>query len=105
MMMNDIPVFASGTMASIVEWQSLRMQEYRYSLRTRILLSITDFFELFGIRRPLQLDQRPAAAGDYDHALHTDHPEAPSFLEQYVDKPEPRLGGAPRETEKPEEED
>jgi hypothetical protein len=88
-----------GAMASIVEWQSLRMQEYRYS----VLIGITRFFELFGVRRPIQYMQ-PAAAGDYDHALHVDHPEAPSLLEQYLDKPAPKLGGAPRETAPGEEE-
>ena len=82
-----------GAMASIVEWQSLRMQEYRYS----VLVGITRFFELFGIRRPLRYEH-PAFAGDYDHALHVDHPEAPSLLEQYIDHPEPKLGGAPKET-------
>ncbi len=40
-----------GAMASIVEWQSLKMQEYRYSL----LVTIARFFELFGIRRPIRL--------------------------------------------------
>jgi hypothetical protein len=47
----------------------------------------------------------PAVAGDYDHALHTDHPEAPSFLDAYMqDKPaEPKLGGAPNVTEPPSE--
>jgi hypothetical protein len=31
--------------------------------------------------------------------LHTDHPEAPSFLAQYLDPPdEPRLGGKPKQT-------
>jgi hypothetical protein len=89
-----------GAMASIVEWQSLRMQEYRYSLRNRVLLTIADFMERFGIRRPVHYDTQPAVAGDYDHALHVDHPDAPSLLEQYLDKPEPRLGGAPKETEK-----
>jgi hypothetical protein len=88
-----------GAMASIVEWQSLRMQEYRYSFRNRILLTLADFFELFGIRRPIQYDAKPALAGDYDHALHTDHPEAPSLLEQYLEKPEPKLGGSPKQTE------
>lgn len=83
-----------GAMASIVEWQSLRMQEYRYS----ILVGITRFFELFGVRRPLRFEP-PTPAGDYDHALHVDHPEAPSLLEQFLDKPEPRLGGAPQQTE------
>jgi hypothetical protein len=83
-----------GSMASIVEWQSLKMQEYRYT----VLVTITRLFELIGIRRPLRYEP-PAQAGDYDHALHTDHPEAPSFLAQYLEKKEPpRLGGKPKET-------
>ncbi|MGZ9226784.1 MAG: hypothetical protein ACXW4M_14635, partial [Anaerolineales bacterium] len=93
-----------GAMASIVEWQSLRMQEYRHSLRGQVLIGVTRFFELFGIRRPVRFEPVPAAAGDYDHALHVDHPEAPSLLEQYLDHPEPKLGGAPRETAPGEEE-
>jgi amino acid transporter len=93
-----------GAMASIVEWQSLRMQEYRHSLRGQILIGVTRFFELFGVRRPMRYEPIPAAAGDYDHALHVDHPEAPSLLEQYLDHPEPKLGGAPRETAPGEEE-
>jgi hypothetical protein len=90
-----------GAMASIVEWQSLRMQEYRYSLRNRVLITISDFFEMFGIRRPIRYEPAPAVAGDYDHALHVDHPEAPSLLEQYLEnnKLEPKLGGGPKETE------
>jgi hypothetical protein len=87
-----------GAMASIVEWQSLRMQEYRYS----VLVALARFFELFGVRRPIR--EQPAVAGDYDHALHVDHPEAPSLLEQYLDHPEPKLGGAPKETTPGEEE-
>jgi hypothetical protein len=82
-----------GAMASIVEWQSLKMQEYRYSLLT----GISRFFELFGVRRPVRYEP-PVAAGDYDHALHIDHPDAPSLLEEYLPKLEPRLGGAPKET-------
>jgi hypothetical protein len=84
-----------GAMASIVEWQSLRMQEYRYSLLT----GIAKFWQLFGINRPVRYDP-PVAAGDYNHALHVDHPEAPSLLDQYLkDHPvTPRLGGAPRQT-------
>jgi hypothetical protein len=88
-----------GAMASIVEWQSLKMQEYRYDL----LIGITRFFELFGVRRPVRYEV-PAVAGDYDHALHVDHPEAPSLLEQYLDHPVPKVGGAPRETAPGEEE-
>jgi hypothetical protein len=82
-----------GAMASIVEWQSLRMQEYRYNL----LVGIAHFFELFGIRRPTRFEP-PAVAGDYDHALHVDHPGAPSLLEQYLDHPVLKVGGAPKET-------
>ncbi len=83
-----------GAMASIVEWQSLKMQEYRYSL----LVGIARFWQLFGINQPVRYDP-PAPAGDYDHALHSDHPEAPSFLAQYLEKvEEPRLGGKPKET-------
>ncbi len=83
-----------GSMASIVEWQSLKMQEYRY----HVLMAITHFFGLLGVNRPVRYDP-PAVAGDYDHALHSDHPEAPSFLAQYLEKPEePRLGGKPKET-------
>jgi hypothetical protein len=85
-----------GAMASIVEWQSLKMQEYRYG----ILMGISRFFELFGIRRPMRYEPKPVSAGDYDHALHVDNPEAPSLLAQYlVPQDEPRLGGKPKETE------
>jgi len=88
-----------GAMASIVEWQSLKMQEYRYSL----LVGLARFYELFGVRRPVRYEP-PAPAGDYDHALHVDHPDAPSLLEQYLDHPEPKLGGAPKQTEPGKEE-
>lgn len=87
-----------GSMASIVEWQSLKMQEYRHSLRGRILVFITRFFELFGVRRPVRYEPEPVVAGDYDHALHSDHPEAPSLLEQYLDHKKPKAGGSPKET-------
>lgn len=74
-----------GAMASIVEWQSLKMQEYRYQL----LIAIARFFELLGVRRPMRYsgETKPVVAGDYDHALHVDHPEAPSLLEAYLDEP------------------
>ncbi len=87
-----------GSMASIVEWQSLKMQEYRYGL----LVLISRFWAMFGVHRPVRYEV-PVVAGEYDHALHVDHPEAPSFLEAYIkDEPEaPRLGGAPKQTEKP----
>jgi hypothetical protein len=84
-----------GAMASIVEWQSLRMQEYRYN----VIVWIAWFFEMLGVRRPMRFEP-PTPAGDYNHALHADHPDAPSLLQQYLDaKPsEPKLGGAPKET-------
>jgi hypothetical protein len=84
-----------GSMASIVEWQSLRMQEYRF----KILVGVTHLLGLFGVRRPLRFET-PIPAGDYNHAVHSDHPDAPSLLEQYLDnKPKkPVVGGAPKET-------
>jgi hypothetical protein len=87
-----------GAMASIVEWQSLRMQEYRYNL----LSGIARFWAIFGVHRPLRYAP-PIAAGQYDDALHVDHPEAPSFLDQYlVDEPAtPHIGGQPNETAAP----
>lgn len=94
-----------GSMASIVEWQSLKMQEYRHSLRGQVLIGITRLFELFGVRRPIRYEPLPVPAGDYDHALHLDHPEAPSILEQYLPKSEPKLGGAPKETDRDQEEE
>src|SRR6266511_4401224 len=88
-----------GAMASIVEWQSLRMQEYRSTLRNRVVVTIANFFELFGVRRPIRYGPEPVVAGDYDHALNGDHPEAPSLLEQYINKPQPKVGGSPKQTE------
>ncbi|MGD0752630.1 MAG: hypothetical protein ABSA23_14640 [Anaerolineales bacterium] len=84
-----------GAMASIVEWQALKMQEYRYSL----LVAIARFWQFFGVNRPVRYDP-PAVAGDYNEALHVDHPDAKSLLEQYLDqKPTtPKVGGAPRQT-------
>jgi hypothetical protein len=84
-----------GAMASIVEWQSMKMQEYRYN----VLVGITRFWQWFGINRPVRYDP-PAPAGDYNQAIHVDLPGAPSLLEQYLDvQPRaPKLGGAPRQT-------
>jgi hypothetical protein len=84
-----------GPMGNIVEWQSLRTQEYRY----RLLIGVARFAELFGVRRPARFEP-PAPAGDYDKAISSDHPETPSLLEQYLSdhKEEPRLGGKPKDT-------
>jgi hypothetical protein len=90
-----------GAMASIVEWQSLKMQEYRYNL----IVWVARFFEVLGVRRPLRFEP-PLPAGDYDHALHEDHPEAVSLLQQYMENQpqEPMLGGAPKQTQAGDEE-
>jgi hypothetical protein len=50
-----------GSMGNIVEWQSLRAQEYRYN----ILVLISQFFELFGVRRPVRFE-KPVEAGAYE---------------------------------------
>lgn len=82
-----------GQMGNIVEWQSLKVQEYRYDL----LIKVTQFWELFGFRRPMSFE-RPTLAGDFEDALtHT----SDSFLDQYLDhqpKSQPKLGGASKES-------
>ena len=84
-----------GPMGNIVEWQSLRTQEYRY----RLLIGIARFAELFGVRRPARFEP-PAPSGEYDEAVHSEGEDIPSLLEQYLKdkKEEPRLGGKPKET-------
>jgi hypothetical protein len=84
-----------GPIGNIVEWQSLRTQEYRY----RILIAVARFAELFGVRRPTRFEP-PIPAGDYDESIHSEDSDIPSILEQYLkDNPEqPRLGGKPKET-------
>ncbi len=84
-----------GPMGNIVEWQSLRTQEYRY----RLLMAIQRFAELFGVRRPTRFEP-PIPAGDYDESIHSEESDIPSLLEQYLEdkKGEPRLGGKPTET-------
>jgi energy-converting hydrogenase Eha subunit C len=49
------------------------------------LIAVHRFWELFGVRRPISNDS-PPQAGDYDHALHVDHPETPSILLDYMGK-------------------
>jgi hypothetical protein len=69
-----------GTMASIVEWQSLRMQEYRYTLLT----AISQFFGLLGVYRPVRYE-KPIPAGTYENAVHNDATDEDSFLAPYLD--------------------
>jgi hypothetical protein len=88
-----------GSMGSIVEWQSLKMQEYRYS----VLVFVTHLFETIGVRRPVRFEP-PIPAGTYDEAVHSDHPDAPSLLIQYLEKEEkPKAGGKPKETAPPDD--
>ena len=89
-----------GSMGNIVEWQSLRMQEYRYALT----MSVAKFFAIFGILKPLRFDKYPAPpeSGDFEIALN--HSENRTFLDQYLDeqpKHEPHLGGPPNEAGTP----
>ncbi|PWB56334.1 MAG: hypothetical protein C3F13_01995 [Anaerolineales bacterium] len=84
-----------GPMGNIVEWQSLRTQEYRYQL----LIGIARFAELFGVRRPARFEP-PVPAGEYEEAIQSEEEDIPSLLEQYLDdkREEPRLGGKPKDT-------
>lgn len=81
-----------GSMASIVEWQSLKMQEYRYSLYNHL----ADAMEIFGVRKLARFDQ-PIPAGNFEDIQNGDL-EAHSFLDQYIARPEPKLGGQPQQT-------
>jgi hypothetical protein len=86
-----------GKMGNIVEWQSLRIQEYRYNL----MMTVSRFLGVFGIFKPLRFDQEhvPVEAGDFEAAL--EQSDQHTFLEKYLEKQsqrEPKLGGAPKET-------
>ena len=85
-----------GAMGNMVEWQSLRMQEYRF----QVLMAIANFMAIFGIMKPLSVEKSiPAPAGDYEDAMKENGKK--TFLQQYMEnqpKPEPRLGGTPKET-------
>jgi amino acid transporter len=88
-----------GSMATIVEWQSLRMQEFRYSLIQRIAIQTTRFFGLFGIHRPLRFEPLPFAAGEYDEAVHIDLPLEPlSPIIPGESTKIPQVGGRPNQT-------
>ncbi len=66
-----------GQMGNIVEWQSLRVQEYRY----RLLEGIAKFWELFGVRRPMRFEP-PVAAGDFSTMM--EHNGSGTFLDQHI---------------------
>jgi amino acid transporter len=92
-----------GAMASIVEWESLTMQQYRYGIRSRALMVVTRFFEIFGVRRPVRFElaeAMPAAPGTYEAAAAVDRPDAPSLLTPYLQGGDAELevGGHPKQT-------
>jgi hypothetical protein len=66
-----------GQMGNMVEWQSLRVQEYRY----RVLGSVAKFWEIFGVRRPMRFEP-PVAAGDFTAAM--EHDPSGTFLDEYL---------------------
>jgi hypothetical protein len=81
-----------GQMGNMVEWQSLRVQEYRY----RVLGTIAKFWELFGVRRPIRFEP-PVAAGDFTAAM--EHDPSGTFLDEYIKgRPhrKPHHNGTPR---------
>jgi len=83
-----------GRMGNMVEWQSLRVQEYRYGL----LVAVARFWEWFGVRRPMRFEP-PAAAGEFELAMN--QKETETFLDQYLKtkrRRAPKLGGPPKET-------
>jgi len=84
-----------GPMGSIVEWQSLKTQEYRVVLLT----SIARFWEWFGVRRPVRFEPS-LPPGTYEDAVNAGH--RASYLEAYlppddrIDHPEePGASGTP----------
>lgn len=62
-----------GAMASIVIWQSLSMQEYRYRLLMRINRLIYSLALVFGLHLPKRSIPKPVRAGNYDYAIHRNH--------------------------------
>ncbi len=84
-----------GPMGSIVEWQSLKTQEYRY----QVIIALSKFAELFGVRRPVRFEP-PVAAGSYDEVAHGEFAHGKSYLESYID---PSLHPEVHHDEKPPE--
>jgi hypothetical protein len=76
-----------GQMGVIVEWQALRIQEYRYA----ILRVLSRVLTAAGLRKPVLVE--PVPAGDYDRAVHSDHTEAASILTPYLEANSPPGGG------------
>jgi len=84
-----------GPMGAIVEWQSLKVQEYRYKL----LIAITRFWEWFGVRRPVRFEP-PVVAGDFEEAVQAGLDQH-SYLESYLSQTQPPTPQTPPPKEEP----
>lgn len=72
-----------GPMGAIVEWQALKVQEYRFKL----LIAIARFWELFGVRRPMRFEP-PVIAGDFEEAVQVGRHKH-SYLESHLNQTQP----------------
>ena len=61
------------------------------------MMKTAGFFGMFGIFKPLRFDDQPlpVEAGPFENAMN--HSEHKTFLDEYIKKPEPRVGGIPKE--------
>jgi hypothetical protein len=85
-----------GATGAIVEWQSLRAQEYRY----RLLLAVARFWGLFGLWRPVRFET-PIVAGDYEEVIGGDYSTGQSYLDPYISHPptaDPGVNGTPEDS-------
>lgn len=88
----------------VIAFLSYRASPQERAEDAHLLIGVSRFFEIFGVRRPLRYEPAPVPAGDYDHAVHVDHPEAPSLLAPYLNTDvdeEPKLGGKHKQTASP----
>jgi len=74
-----------GSMGNIVEWQSLKMQSYRFTLMN----SVVRFFGIFGIFKPMRFEKMtlPPEAGNFEDVL--DRGEQSIFIDQYLHHKQP----------------
>jgi hypothetical protein len=90
-----------GPMGAIVEWQSLRTQEYRSQLLGRITGLVARFWELFGVRRPMRWEPPVPAAGDYEEIMGGDFSQGRSYLDRYLERKAPARPTEPEPEDAP----
>jgi len=75
-----------GAMGNMVEWQSIKMQTYRYNL----MMLVVRLFGAFGVFKPLRFEEsaKPADPGQFEDALH--HDQQSTFLEEYIQRQQQR---------------